>query len=60
MDAGYFLPDNSFMTLFIVFLILLALALAGPLFGADTRVTGGWRTSEPDRPLWTGAGRRSY
>ncbi len=48
------------MTLFIVFLILLALALAGPLFGTDTRATGGWMTSEPDGPLWTDAGRRTY
>ncbi len=48
------------MTLFIVLLVLLALAVAGPLFGTDTRSTGGWMASDPDRPLWADAGRRAH
>ena len=48
------------MTVFIVLLILLALALAGPLFGTDTRSAGGWWSSDPDRPLWSETGRRAH
>ncbi len=48
------------MTLFVVLLVLFALALAGPLFGADTRAAGGWSATDADRPLWADAGRRAH
>ena len=48
------------MTLLVVLLVLLALAFAGPLFGTDTRTTGGWSATDSDRPLWADAGRRAH
>ena len=38
--------------LLIVLLLLVVLAVAGPLVGADTRASG-WTPSEPGEPLWT-------
>ncbi len=48
------------MTLLVVLLVLLLIALAGPLFGADTRSAGGWSSTDADGPLWAGAGRRAH
>ena len=44
--------------LVIVMMILLALALAiaGPLLGKDSRSSGAWTPTEPGQPLWTDAG----
>ena len=39
-------------TFLIVFLLLVVLAVAGPLFGADTRESG-WTPSEAGQKLWT-------
>ena len=33
--------------------------VAGPLFGVDTRSSRGWTNSDPDQPLWSGAGIRA-
>ena len=42
----------------VVLLIALAffvlLAILGPLFGADSRVPGGWSPTEPGGKLWQG------
>jgi len=43
------------MTAILIVLILLALAVAGPLFGKDSRSSGAWSPSEPGQPLWTDA-----
>jgi hypothetical protein len=48
------------MTLLVVLLILLVVALVGPMFGADTRSAGGWSSTDADRPLWADAGRRAH
>jgi hypothetical protein len=47
------------MTAILILSVLLLLAIAGPLFGADTRSSGGWANGEPDAPLWAGAGARN-
>jgi hypothetical protein len=38
--------------LLIVVVLLVVLAIAGPLVGVDTRGSG-WTPSEPGQPLWT-------
>lgn len=48
------------MTILIVLLLLLALAVAGPLLGADTRSSSGWRAGDPNGPLWADSGRRTH
>ena len=40
----------------IVLVLFLLLAVVGPVFGADSRRSGGWADSEPDAPLWSDAG----
>jgi len=47
------------MTAILILSFLLILAVAGPLFGADTRSSRGWVDSDPDAPLWAGAGVRN-
>lgn len=47
------------MTAILIVSFLLILAIAGPMFGADTRSSGGWAKSDPDGPLWAGAGVRN-
>ncbi len=59
MDAGYFSDQSYPMTAILILAFLLLLAVAGPWFGADTRSSGGWAKSEPDAPLWAGAGVRN-
>lgn len=56
MDAVV-LPDQSWsMTAALILLVLfLLLALAGPVFGADSRRSRGWADGEPDSPLWSDA-----
>jgi hypothetical protein len=44
------------MTVLVIVMILLALAVAGPLFGKDSRSSGAWTPSEPEQPLWPDAG----
>ena len=44
------------MTALVIVMILLALAVAGPLLGKDSRSSGAWTPSEPGQPLWTDAG----
>jgi len=39
------------MTALIVLAVLLLLAVAGPLFGTDTRSSRGWAASDPNQPL---------
>jgi len=41
------------MTALVIVTLLLILAIAGPLFGADSRSSGAWTPSEHDQPLWT-------
>jgi hypothetical protein len=48
------------MTLLIVLLVLLALAVAGPLLGTDTRSSSGWHSGDPDGPLWADSGVRAH
>ena len=60
MDVGCFSDDASLMTAILILSVLLLLAIAGPLFGADTRSSGGWANSDPDGPLWAGAGIRNH
>lgn len=40
------------MTVILILAVLLLLAVAGPVFGADTRSSKGWAASDPDGPLW--------
>jgi hypothetical protein len=47
------------MTAILILTVLLMLAVAGPLFGADTRSSGGWAPSDPNQPLWSDAGIRA-
>ena len=47
------------MTALIVLAVLLLLAVAGPLFGTDTRSSRGWASTDPNQPLWEGAGIRA-
>ena len=44
------------MTALVIVTLLLILAIAGPLFGADSRSSGAWTPSEPGQPLWSDAG----
>jgi len=44
------------MTALVIVMILLVLAVAGPLLGKDSRSSGAWTPSEPGQPLWTDAG----
>jgi hypothetical protein len=39
--------------LIIVLLLLLLLAVLGPLWGADTRRSGGWSRRDADGSLWS-------
>ena len=59
MDAGYFSDHSCLMTAILILAVLLLLAVAGPLFGADTRSSRGWAPADPDAPLWAGAGVRN-
>ena len=59
MDAGYFWVQSCFMTAILILTVLLLLAIAGPMFGADTRSSNGWSASDPDGPLWSGSGIRA-
>jgi hypothetical protein len=53
MDVCFSAVHALLMTTFlIVFLLLVVLAVAGPLFGADTRASG-WTPSEAGQKLWT-------
>jgi len=56
MDVGYFSDHAVVMTVLVVLAFLLLLAVAGPVFGADTRSSRGWASSDPDGPLWSDAG----
>jgi len=57
MDAGFFADHAWFMTTaLIVLAVFLLLAVAGPLFGADSRRPRGWAEREPESPLWSDAG----
>jgi hypothetical protein len=47
------------MTAIVILIVLLLIAIAGPLFGADTRSSKGWSASDPDGPLWSGSGVRA-
>ena len=47
------------MTAILILSLLLLLAVAGPLFGADTRTSRGWADTEPNQPLWSDAGIRA-
>ncbi len=60
MDVRCKSQDPYGMTLLIVLLVLLALAVAGPLLGADTRSSSGWHSGDPDSPLWADAGVRAH
>lgn len=57
MDARFF-PDHAEpMTAALILLVLfLLLAVAGPVFGADSRRSRGWADGEPDAPLWSDTG----
>ena len=59
MDVGYVWDDASPMTAILILTVLLMLAIVGPWFGADTRSSSGWADSDPDAPLWAGAGVRN-
>jgi hypothetical protein len=47
------------MTALLVLAVLLLLAVAGPLFGADTRSSRGWAATDVNEPLWSDAGLRA-
>ena len=47
------------MTALIVLAVLLFLAVAGPLFGTDTRSSSGWAATDSNQPLWEGSGVRA-
>ena len=53
MDAGCLWVHHGVMTALVIVTLLLILAIAGPLFGADSRSSGAWTPSEHDQPLWT-------
>jgi hypothetical protein len=59
MDGGYFQDQAYSMTAILILSFLLLLAIAGPLFGADTRSSKGWAATEADGPLWSGSGVRA-
>ena len=59
MDARYFWDHPYLMTAIIVLAVLLLIAVAGPLFGTDTRSSREWASTEPNQPLWEGAGVRA-
>jgi hypothetical protein len=42
------------VTLLIVLGFFVLLAILGPMFGADSRVPGGWTPIEPGGKLWPG------
>jgi hypothetical protein len=56
MDIGYFRVHSGGMTALVIVMILLVLAVAGPLLGKDSRSSGAWTPTEPGQPLWTDAG----
>lgn len=56
MDAGYFWDHSYPMTAIVILTVLLLLAIAGPLFGADSRSSRGWKATEPNEPLWSEVG----
>lgn len=43
---------SASLTLLMVVVLLAALAVAGPRWGADTRSPGGWTGSRHAAPLW--------
>jgi len=47
------------MTAILILAFLLLIAIAGPAFGADTRSSRGWASSDPDGPLWSDTGVRA-
>ncbi len=55
MDARYFRGHSGVMTALVIVMLLLVLAVAGPLLGKDSRSSGSWTPSEPGQPLWTDA-----
>lgn len=56
MDVMVFPDESWFMTAALILLVLfLLLAVAGPLFGADSRRSGGWSDGDADSPLWSDA-----
>ncbi|MET0865392.1 MAG: hypothetical protein ABWZ98_13755, partial [Nakamurella sp.] len=59
MDVGYFWVQSWCMTAILILTVLLLLAIAGPMFGADTRSSKGWSASDADGPLWSGSGVRA-
>jgi p-aminobenzoyl-glutamate transporter AbgT len=44
----------AMVTLLIVLGFFVLLAILGPMFGADSRVPGGWTPIEPGGKLWPG------
>jgi hypothetical protein len=42
----------------VILALLLLLAVAGPLFGADTRSSRGWQRTDPNELLWPDSGMR--
>ncbi len=47
------------MTAIVILTLLLLIALAGPLYGVDTRSSSGWNPVDGELGLWPGAGQRS-
>lgn len=59
MDAMIPRDQAVVMTAALLVLVLfLVLAVAGPVFGADSRRSRGWTDGEADAPLWSDGGAR--
>lgn len=57
MDAMISADQAEGMTAALILLVLfLLLAVAGPVFGADSRRSRGWSDGEADAPLWSDEG----
>lgn len=57
MDAMVFPDQAEVMTAALILLVLfLLLAVAGPVFGADSRRSRGWSDGQADAPLWSDDG----